>query len=409
MDDFTPPVQPVDESPDPERAEHIARLPKFLLKRRKRRRKHRHKPGTPPGTLVSDPGAAAPRMSVVMYGPESFSEHDNISLIDLDRLPQQQSGFAVTWVVVEGLGDTEFLLALGNRYGLHHLSLEDVLSATHRSKAECYDDMLFVIVHSADPQTAEGSRQISHFLRKNTVVTFVDGPDPGILTVRERVRMGKGRMRGAGADYLLYALVDVAVDSYFPVIDRLGEQLDVLEERIIMMPQSVGVTEPHAAKRELLELRKTVWPLRDLVGDIERQGGHLMTRESLTFLRDCHDHAIQLIDLLETYRELASGLFDSYLTHMSTRLNEIMKLLTIIATIFIPLSFVASVYGMNFNTDISPWNMPELNWIFGYPFALLIMALVAGGLLTYFYRRGWIGAKSSTTPGPENHNHSNHP
>ena len=363
---------------------------RLVSKRRHRRRKHRHKPGTPPGTLVSDPQAAPPRISVMAYGPESFIERDNVMLGQIDKLVM---GATVTWIVVEGLGDASLLGALGQRYGLHQLSLEDILSVTHRAKAEAFEDTLFVIMHSADPLAPEGSRQIAHFLRPQMVLSFVDGSDPGIAVIRARLRSGKGRMRRMGADYLIYALVDVAIDSYFPIIDKFGEHLDALEERIITRPQSCNANEPHAAKRELLDLRKAIWPLREMVADIERQGEHLMTPESRMFLRDCYDHAIQLIDLVETYREITSGLFDSYLTNMSNRLNETIKLLTIISTIFIPMSFVASVYGMNFNTSTSKWNMPELNWVFGYPAALGLMGLIAASLLVYFYRKGWLGKK----------------
>jgi magnesium transporter len=212
--------------------------------------------------------------------------------------------------------------------------------------------------------------------------------------VRERIRKGVGRMRGAGPDYLAYALLDAIIDGYFPVLEHYGEYLEDLEDVLVHDPDEELVADIHNVKRDLLTLRRAIWPLRDALGALLREPVPLISHETHPYLRDCYDHTVQIIDLVETYRELGSGLMDMYLSSVSNRMNEIMKVLTIISTIFIPLSFIAGVYGMNFNPERSPLNMPELNWYWGYPFCLAIMGVVAAVLVGFFWRKGWLGGKS---------------
>ncbi|HEY7214863.1 MAG TPA: magnesium/cobalt transporter CorA [Thermoanaerobaculia bacterium] len=346
-----------------------------------------HKPGTAPGTLREIPGAGPVRVSVIDYGPEHLEEK-RISKIE-DVFPYRDSQ-TVTWINVEGLHDVKLIEKVGKHFGFHPLALEDVLNCGQRPKLEDYGSYHFMVMKSllrkADELQIE---QISFFLGGNYVITFQEVPGDSFEAVRERIRHGKGQIRRMGPDYLLYALVDALVDEFFPVLEAYGERVEELEDEVILRPVPATLNEVHRIKRELLMLRRTAWPEREVINALQREEAHLIRPETRVFLRDCYDHTIQVIDMIETYRDLASGLLEVYLSSTSNRLNEVMKVLTIISTIFIPLSFIAGVYGMNFNPARSPLNMPELNWYFGYPFSLAIMAVVAGIMVAYFRRKGW--------------------
>jgi magnesium transporter len=212
--------------------------------------------------------------------------------------------------------------------------------------------------------------------------------------LRERARQGKGRVRESGASYLCYCILDAVVDEYFPVLEAYGEELEDLEDSVVSRAESHQIGHLHAMKRDLLTIRRAVWPHRELINSVVRDENPLVSEVARIHLRDVYDHTVQLMDIVETYREIASGLVDVYMSSVSAKLNEIMKVLTIIATIFIPLGFVASLYGMNFDRTASPWNMPELGWRFGYPFSLILMAGIAAGLLVYFRQRHWLGGKN---------------
>jgi magnesium transporter len=238
------------------------------------------------------------------------------------------------------------------------------------------------------------TEQVSMFIGADYVITFQERQGDCFDPVRERLRRQKGRIRQSGADYLAYALIDAVIDAYFPVLENYGEELETLEDAVISAPRPEVIAQLHDLKRDLLALRRAIWPHREMINALIRDETELFAAPTRIFLRDCYDHAVQLLDVVETYREIASGLVDVYLSSMSARLNDIMKVLTIIATIFIPLNFIASLYGMNFDTEASPWNMPELGWSFGYPFALLLMLLSAIALVWLFTRRHWIGPLS---------------
>lgn len=351
--------------------------------------KRYHKPGTAPGTLraLEARGAAPVRVTVIDYGPEHFEEK-RVSRIE-EVFPYRDTT-TVTWINVEGLHDAKLIEKLGHHFGFHPLALEDVLNCGQRPKIEDYDSYHFLVLKSLLRKEQElAIEQISFFLGGGYVITFQEVPGDSFEAVRERIRHGKGQIRRMGPDYLVYALMDALVDEFFPVLESYGERVEELEDVVILRPEPATLNEIHRIKRELLMLRRTAWPEREVINALQREEAHLIRPETRVFLRDCYDHTIQVIDMIETYRDLASGLLEVYLSSASNRLNEVMKVLTIISTIFIPLSFIAGVYGMNFNPGSSPLNMPELNWFFGYPMSLGIMAAVAGALVLYFRRKGW--------------------
>ncbi len=367
-----------------------------MRRKRKGRRHHsqhsrrRTPPGSSPGTLVPDPQAAAATSRLLAYGPEVLTEPP---LEALASVVASQNGVAVTWVHTSGAGDGARVKALGEQFGLHGLALEDVLNRHQRPKAEPYGDHLFVVARLPGEAGTGETSQLSVFLGPNWLLSFSDGSEAWMSPVLERLRNDRGRLRGGGADYLLYALLDALVDAYFPVLEQHGETLEQLEDAVLSRPPAEVVADIHDLKHELLTLRRAVWPLRELLNTLIRGDALQVSPQTALHLRDCYDHVIQIMDIVETYREIASGLVDIYLSSQSTRMNEIMKVLTIIATIFIPLGTIAGIYGMNFDPEASPWNMPELGWRYGYPFALGIMIAVAGGLLAWFWRRGWLGRR----------------
>jgi magnesium transporter len=363
---------------------------------RARRRRKQHlsgirratAPGAVPGTLTPHSDALASQLDVISYGPDDLQEPETADLDAVEALPGKNP---VLWINVTGLGSADLIAGLGVRFGLHTLSLEDVINAHQRPKAEEFKDHAFIVARMPHLDGSAGTEQISLFLGHDFLITFQERPGDCFDAVRERIRQARGRLRKAGPDYLCYALIDSIIDAYFPALERYGEVLEALEDQVVSRPEAAHVHLLHEQKRELLLLRRAIWPHREMVNSLIRGEHPLFTEPTRVYLRDCYDHTIQLMDIVETYREIASGLVDVYISSTSAKLNEIMKVLTIIATIFIPLGFIASLYGMNFDPRISPWNMPELRWYLGYPFALALMAIAAGGLLWYFRRKGWIG------------------
>lgn len=352
--------------------------------------KRRTLPGTSPGTLFADPLAPKPVLSVLSYGAGHFEEK---TLEKVDDLAGYVDGPHKLWLDVEGLGDAEAVRRIGELFKLHPLALEDVLNVHQRAKAESYGSHIFIVLRMASRDDGRlETEQVSMFLGERFIVTFQEGLEGDSFgPVRERLRMNSGRMRAAGTDYLAYALVDAIVDHYFPVLERYGDKLDVAEEQVIAEPTRQTLDTIHEMKRELLTLRKAFWPLREAVNGLVRDPQPLIHDETRIYLRDILDHITQIIDIIETYREIVSGLMDVYLSSLSNRMNEVMKLLTVISTIFIPLTFIAGIYGMNFDATKSPWNMPELGWYYGYPLSLLLMGVTAGVLLVFFRRKGWLG------------------
>ncbi len=342
--------------------------------------------GSPPGTLIAAPGALKTTAEVIAYGPEGFERRALAS----EELATFTTSQPVVWVNVTGLVDIDAVRSVGARFNLHDLALEDVINTHQRPKAEEYDDHIFIVARMPLRDNFRKTEQLAVFVGNGFVITFQEKPGDWFDLVRSRISENKGRIRRSGADYLAYALLDAVVDSYFPVIERLGEEIDKLETAILSDRNGGAIERLHRAKRNLITIRRAIWPHREMFNALMRDESAIFSGSTQIYLRDCYDHVVQLMDVVETDRELVSDLFDIHLSRVNLRMNEIMKVLTIIATIFIPLGFIASLYGMNFDRSVSPWNMPELAWRFGYPFALGLMAAIGAGLIYFLYRMGWL-------------------
>lgn len=355
------------------------------------------RPGSLPGTLKIPANAQPPTFHLIDYGPTTCHAQD------LDH-PEAAAAYldthSVAWLDVKGLGSEPLLRQLGEVFGLHPLVLEDVVNVPQRPKIEEYPDQLVAIARMVVPHpqvTGFLSEQVSFVLGQHYLLTIQEEPEHDCFNpIRNSIRNNKGVIRSRGADYLLYALYDSVIDGFFPVLEAYGEQIELLEDEVVVNPSRRTLERIHALKRELLMLRRAIWPQRDAINSLIRDGSDLISPDVAIHLRDCYDHAIQVLDMVETYRELASSLMDVYLSSVSNRMNEVMKLLTVISSIFIPLTFIAGIYGMNFNADKSPFNMPELAWYWGYPLCLAMMGLTALGLVLFFWRKGWFENMSMT-------------
>jgi magnesium transporter len=350
-----------------------------------------HQPGTVPGTIFIDADAPPPIIFLIDYNQTDFIR-EQIATPE-ECVPYLDSE-SISWVDVQGLGSQDILQRLGNVFKLHPLVLEDVVNVPERPKTEDYEDQLLFISRMVVPKERTYgfySEQVSLILGKNYLLTVQEEPEHDCFEgVRSRIEKNKGIIRKQGADYLAYAVLDAIIDGFFPVLEIYGERIEELEEEVIVKPTPQTLQNIYQIRRELLQLRRAIWPQRDAINSLIRDGSELIGEEVRIYLRDCYDHAVQVMDMVETYRELASGLMDVYLSAVSNKMNEIMKVLTIVSSIFIPLTFVAGIYGMNFNTEKSPYNMPELNWYWGYPLCLAVMGAIALGLLLFFWRRGWL-------------------
>lgn len=346
-------------------------------------------PDTAPGSVTPDPLAPQSKLRLIAYGPEQFHEQPLNSVAEISTF---RGRYPVTWVNVDGLGNAEMIQQLAQLFHLHPLAVEDVVNTHQRAKCEDYGDILFVVARMVQGLPLQ-SEQISFFVGSDFLLTFQEDLDGDCLEpVRQRLRQARGRVRRTGPDYLLYELLDAVIDGYFPVLERYGEVLDDLD---VMHPaERIGETlqQLHRLRGDLLYLRRIVWPHRDAVQSLLRVGHAQLDTETVAYFRDCYDHTIQLIDILEIYRESCADLRDFHYSQLSNRTNEIMRMLTLIATLFMPMSFIAGVYGMNFEF------MPELHWLLGYPLALTIMGSVACSFLVFFWRRGWLRSTEPRTP-----------
>ncbi len=358
-------------------------MPRFIKKRTK-------KIGMPPGTLihVGEKREERVRIRILDYDEAGVRERDAATVEECFEFRDKPS---VTWINVDGIHETQILEKLGSRYNVHPLILEDILNTDQRPKLEDFGEYVYIVLKmlSLSDEENEGptevrTEQISLILGSNFVISFQEREGDIFEPVRERIRSKKGRIRLMGADYLAYALLDTVVDQYFAVLERMGEEVESLESDLADNPNPQSLQTLHRLKREMIFLRRAVWPLREVVSGLERGEASLVKESTRIYLKDVYDHTIHVLDTVETLREMLSAMLDIYLSSTSNRMNEVMKVLTIIATIFIPLTFVAGVYGMNFEY------MPELSWHWGYFSALFIMLLIGISMIMYFKRKKWI-------------------
>lgn len=344
------------------------------------------KAGLSPGSLVhvGERKVEKVRISVIDYDAENFYEKDVETVDECFRFRETST---VTWINVDGIHDAALVERLGSYFGLHPLILEDIMNTSQRPKMEDLGDAIYVVLKMIEYGTDRpdiATEQMSVVFGRNFVLTFQERPGDTFDPVRDRIRKGKGRIRKMGPDYLAYALIDAVVDDYFIVLERMGEQIEQLEDELVRDPKKATLNEIHMLKRQMILLRKSVWPLRELISRLERAESALIQKTTGIFLRDVYDHAIQIIDNIETFRDMLSGMLDMYLSSVSNRMNEVMKFLTIIGTIFIPLTFLAGVYGMNFKF------MPELEWRGSYFVVWGVMIAVGVFLLMYFRKKKWL-------------------
>lgn len=344
------------------------------------------KPGLAPGTLVHVGEKKVEKVRIRMIGyDEANLEERELETVD-ECVPYKDKP-TVTWINIDGLHEVDVIEKIGINFGLHPLVLEDIVHTDQRPKMEDFENYIFVITKMLSYDEKENqikTEQFSLVLGQNYIITFQERVGDVFELVRDRLRKGKGRIRKRPPDYLAYALIDAVVDHYFIVLEKLGERVESLEGELITNPIPETLQTIHHTKRELIFLRKSVWPLRELIGGLERGESSLVDEKTTVFLRDVYDHTIQVIDMVETLRDMVSGMLDVYLSSVSNKMNEVMKVLTIIATIFIPLTFIAGIYGMNFEF------MPELKWHWSYPIVWGIIIAVGITMLLYFRRKRWL-------------------
>jgi magnesium transporter len=344
------------------------------------------KTGLPPGTLVhiGEKRTGKVKVTAIRYNEEFYEERE----IEEFRECPVRDDSTVTWLNIDGVHQLELVEKVGSCFGLHPLTLEDIVNTSQFPKLEDYEDYLFIVlkmIYYDEKENEIDVEQVSLCLGSNFVVSFQEETGRDVFDpLRERLRRGKGRTRKMGADYLAYSLLDAIVDSYFAILEKLGESIEELEEEVVTNPGEETIRELHQFKREMIFLRKSVWPLREVIGRMQRGESRFINESIHIFLRDVYDHTIRIVETIETYRDILSGMLDIYLSSVSNRTNSVMKVLTIIATIFMPLTFLAGLYGMNFKY------MPELDLHWGYPALLVVMAAIVISMLVYFRIKKWL-------------------
>ncbi len=344
------------------------------------------KTALPPGTLIYTGERKVEKVEIHLMDYDSEAIHEK-ELEDIEKAFPFKELPTMTWVNINGLHNVSVIEKLGKYFSIHPLILEDVLSVNQRPKMEESENILFVVLKMLrfnDDTNKVDAEQVSLIMGPNFLFTFQEKPGDVFEPVRERLRQHKGRIRTQGTDYLAYALTDAIVDNYFLVLEKMGDRIEELEERLVQNPTDDILKTLHSLKREMIYLRKSVWPLREVLSGLERSESPLIQKSTDVYLRDVYDHTIQIIDTIVSYRDIISGMLDTYLSSISNKMNEVMKVLTIIATIFIPLTFIAGIYGMNFEY------MPELGWKWSYPLVLLAMLGVGGIMIAYFRKKKWL-------------------
>jgi len=375
-------------------ANNVAKKIQSLFPTSHRSKNVRKKPGEVPGTAIH---TGIQRMDEVLMTVHDFDEshYDVIPIQKIEKSEPFLQNKSKTWIQVRGLHDIDKLKTVWDYFDLHPLVQEDIVSTSQRPKVEIYPNAVFIVLRMIKQQETEKgdlkvhTEQISLVLGENYVLSFQESDEPIFEPVLKRLDLTTTRLRKFGPDYLAYALTDNIVDHYFYALDVISENIERIEEDILDDPQSDQLHKIHSLRRDIIYFRKSVWSLRDGVNSLLRDEVSLISSEVHIFLRDVYDHVVQVLDSLETSREMVFGLYDMYMSGLSNRMNEVMKVLTIIATIFIPLTFIAGIYGMNFDPGASPLNMPELSWYYGYPFSIGLMVILTGGMIYYFRRKGW--------------------
>ncbi len=354
-------------------------MPKFIKKRSK-------KVGLPPGTLVhiGEKKTEKVRITIIDYDEANFEEKEIKTVEECFPFKDKTT---VTWINIDGIHDIKIIEKIGKHFDLHPLILEDIVNTGQRPKIEDFEDYLFIVLkmlYYHEKEDEIQAEQVSLILGSNFVISFQEREGDVFNPIRERIRNGKGHIRKMGADYLTYTLIDTIVDNYFISLEKLGEKMESMEEELVTNSTPETPQAIHHLKREMIFLRKSVWPLREVVNHLERGESTLIHGSTGVYLRDVYDHTIQVIDTIETSRDILSGMLDIYLSSVSNRMNQIIKVLTIIATIFMPLTLIAGIYGMNFEY------MPELGWRWGYPVVLLVMVVVGISMFVYSRRKKWL-------------------
>ncbi len=364
---------------------------------RKRKRKHfpvvspLNPPGTSPGTLIAPPEQLSTHISVMGYGTNGYTEK---VIHSVEEIPEVMAAWPTVWVKVTGLKDIATIEALGNHFNLHRLVLEDVLNISNRSKVEEYEDYLFLIVKQGKFAEQFDTEHFSLVLREKVVITFQEKPEDCFNLIKDRIRGGLGKIRQYGTDYLAYAVLDAIVDSYYPILECVNQKLEALETNVIMERGRDTIRNIHAVKMDLLYMHRAIYPMRDIINVMAHDDYDYVNTAVLHYFRDCHDQCVQITELTEFYRDVASGLMNTYLALSGHKMNEVMKILTIISVIFMPLTFIVGVYGMNFDTN-HPLNMPELRWPHGYLLIWFIILSIVLIMLGWFRRKGWIWTEKS--------------
>lgn len=355
-------------------------------------RRRSKKAGLPPGTPVhvGEKKSEAVKITIIDYNKDNVEIREALTVEECFSYKGKPT---VTWINIDGLHDVSFTENICKCFEIHPLIIEDILNTEQRPKIDIFDDYIFIVLkmHLWDEKAKEIKvEQISLIFGENFVLTFQEIQGDVFDPVRERIKNGKGKIRALHADYLAYVLIDAVVDNYFKVLENVGDEIETIEEELVTNPMPQTLNKIHVLKREIIFLRKSVWPLREIINKVEREETSLIQDSTNIYLRDLYDHTIQIIDTVETFGDVISGMLEVYLSSVSNRLNEIMKILTIFAAIFIPLTLIAGIYGMNFNTQASPFNMPELNWYYGYPFAISTMAFIGITMFILFKKKGWV-------------------
>ena len=340
----------------------------------------------PPGTLVyiGDKKIEKAKITIIDYNEKEYSEKKDVNVEECRSYVKTST---VSWININGIHEADIIERIGEQFGIHSLFLEDIMNTGQRPKIEAFDGQIFIVLkmltYNEKAMEVE-SEQVSIVLGSNFVLSFQEREGDVFDSIRERIKTSKGRIRKMGADYLAYSLIDAIVDYYFVILENLGEKIEALEEELIENPTPQTSAKIHNLKNELIYVRRSVWPLRELVNNLERSESKLIKKKTLPFLRDVHDHTINIIDTIEAFRDALSGIRDTYLTLVSNRMNETMKVLTVIATIFIPLTFIAGIYGMNFQF------MPELGWKWSYPTVWGVIVAVGIAMIFFFKRKKWL-------------------